>query len=95
MTQITSEIQDFVHGFTKRCNELGVHDDAMISHLLKQSAVATGTAAAKKSDEDYYRGAGKPINNAGEAKNRQVTGGEVNGVSQFTNMGTSENYQRG
>ena len=100
MQTITPELRDFVHGFTKRCHELGIHDDAQIQFLLSKAAMEgpkkkSGTEQAAKPDSDYYRGAGKLVGSVGEAKGKSMQGGEVNAVNRFTNMGTSENYQRG
>jgi len=95
MQTITPEIRDFVHGFTKRCHQLGIHDDTQIQFLLQKAAMKSAPAEAAKKDSDYYRGTGKLAGGVGETKGKNLQGGEVNGVNQFTNMGTSENYQRG
>lgn len=92
MATITPDIHDFVHGFTKRCNELGVHDDAQIKYLLSKAAADALVKA--KQGADYFQGTGQPAAIPGEGK-KGAAGGEVHGVNQFTNLGTSENYQRG
>jgi soluble cytochrome b562 len=94
-----AELKDFVHGFTEKCHELGIHKESQIKFLLHKVAEAASPAdmkatdQASKSDEDYYRGTGKLVTDLADIIEREGEG-EVNGVNTFTNQGTSDNYQR-